>query len=1313
MVSNQTITAIPPLLTIPKTAGVSPSHNGQICSTWGNYHFKTFDGYFFNLPSTCNYILTSLCKTAYEDFNIQMRRQVVDDLPTISKITMKLDGTVVVLQNGSIEVNGQIVVAPFSQAGILIERTPSYVTIHTRLGLQLQWNENDYLMVELDSKYRNLTCGLCGDFNSVPLYDEFYTNGVLMNTLQMANMWRMDGPTESCELQTVQECGEQVPVCQELLSSSAFSNCQDLVSVDPFIQACAQDMCQCDNSNRSFCLCNTISEYSRQCVHAGGAPGQWRTDQFCAVSCPSNMEYQECGIPCPDTCSNPERGQLCEEHCTDGCFCPPGMVMDDITQKGCIPLEECSCRHNGNVYQSGDLYTTGCKSCMCYGGQWNCQDLDCPGNCYVEGGSHITTFDGKAYSFHGDCSYVLTKECNGTDFTILGDLNKCGQSDTETCLTTVTLSISDGSTVIRIQDDQNVLVNGLSVKLPIYTTSVIIFRPSTFYGIVQTMSGIQLMVQFIPTMQVYISLDSSYKDRTCGLCGSFNNIQADDFKTDSGLVEGTAVAFANTWKTRPSCPDVSSSFVNPCSQSVDNERYAEYWCSMLSDPQGVFAPCHTEISPGIYEDNCMYDSCNCADSEKCMCASISAYVHACADAGVLLSGWRDTICRKFASCPSTMVYSYDMNSCGRTCDSLVKPDYSCQVKFTAVDGCGCDQGSYMDQAGSCVQQDSCLCQESLASGVCSDGMAVLPLSAETRCQSPMVFFNCSSAGLGAVGSECQKSCKNLDMTCISTECMSGCTCPPGMVYDGNEGCIEEENCPCFYNDAPHNPGDSIKVDCNTCTCENRKWDCTNNQCYGTCSVYGDGHYVTVDGKRYNFNGNSEYVLIQDYCGGSNSNGTFRVITENIPCGTTGATCSKAIKLFLGNNELILSEGEYKVIPKNTGIEVPYQIRIMGIYIVIEANNSLIFMWDRKTSIFIKLSPAYKGQVCGLCGNYDGNRNNDFITRSQLVVVDPIEFGNSWAVSSNNLNDTSNNDPCSTNPYRKSWAQKQCSIINSNVFTACHSKVDPSEFYDDCVKDSCACDSGGDCECFCTAVAAYAQACNEAGACITWRSPQICPLFCDFYNTPDQCEWHYQPCGAPCMKTCRNPTGVCSEQMPVMEGCYPNCPSSRPFFDEDSMKCVEAEQCGCYDAEEKHYNTGESVPTTQNCESCYCSSTGINCTYDVQACSCIYKGNKYSYGSTIYHTTDGDGSCITAVCGENGTINRDMNACETTVAPTTMTATTRTRTTSTPTTVFVFSTDSDQWSFNSFDNDPCRNYNFHHADSSNIRTTFKPHNHNST
>lgn len=38
---------------------------------------------------------------------------------------------------------------------------------------------------------------------------------------------------------------------------------------------------------------------------------------------------------------------------------------------------------------------------------------------------------------------------------------------------------------------------------------------------------------------------------------------------------------------------------------------------------------------------------------------------------------------------------------------------------------------------------------------------------------------------------------------------------------------------------------------------------------------------------------------QDYCGQNSSRGSFSIITENVPCGTTGVTCSKAIKIFMG------------------------------------------------------------------------------------------------------------------------------------------------------------------------------------------------------------------------------------------------------------------------------------------------------------------------------------------------------------------------------------------------------------------------------
>lgn len=99
-------------------SGIASAHNELVCSTWGNFHFLTFDGDAFQLPSTCNHILTSQCGGSYEDFNVQMRREIVNGEPTISKITLKLDGTVVELTKGSISVNGQTWATP-AQANAL------------------------------------------------------------------------------------------------------------------------------------------------------------------------------------------------------------------------------------------------------------------------------------------------------------------------------------------------------------------------------------------------------------------------------------------------------------------------------------------------------------------------------------------------------------------------------------------------------------------------------------------------------------------------------------------------------------------------------------------------------------------------------------------------------------------------------------------------------------------------------------------------------------------------------------------------------------------------------------------------------------------------------------------------------------------------------------------------------------------------------------------------------------------------------------------------------------------------------------------
>ncbi|XP_068800860.1 mucin-2 [Struthio camelus] len=1255
--------------------GRTRSHGHYVCSTWGNNHFKTFDGDIYQFPGVCEYNFASDCRDSYREFSVQIQRALnSNNHPVIQYILITVKDFTVYLTPKLAVVDGQIVKTPYYSSGVLIENNDIYTKVYAKLGLILIWNQEDALMVELDSKFNNYTCGLCGDYNGIPIYNEFISGVASYNSITYGNLQKISKPNSRCEdpdeTQALPSCNEHRDECERLLTSSAFADCHSRLNVEMYVQACMQDKCACNGIEDSFCLCSTISEYSRQCSHAGGRPGEWRTQRFCPKTCPGNMIYRESSSPCMDTCSHLEISSLCEEHYMDGCFCPEGTVYDDITEKGCIPVSQCYCKLHGKGYSPGQSITSECEECTCDSGRWTCRDLPCPGICSVEGGSHITTFDGKKYTFHGDCYYMLAKGTANDSYALLAELSPCGFIDRQTCLKTVVLLVDHKKNVVVFRSDGSVLLNEMTVNVPHVSASFSIFKPSSYYLIVQTSFGLRLQIQLLPVMQLFATVSPSAKENVEGLCGNFNGIEGDDFKTASGLVEATGSAFANTWKAQSTCTDKLERLEDPCSLSIESASYAEHWCSLLKNPEGPFARCHLVVDPSEYYKKCKYDTCLCKDSEECLCAALSSYSRACAFKGIILGGWRQTVCTKEVSaCPENQIFLYNLTMCQQTCRSVADGEKHCLQDFVPVDGCGCPDNTYLDNQKTCVPISKCPCYYKgsyLEPGdyVTKDEERCVCRNAKLQCTSVTVktaecpphktYFDCNTFQNWTSQTPVQLSCHTPRTDHFQAECVSGCVCPQGLFDDGREGCVEEKDCPCVHNNQWYSHGDEITVDCKTCICQRGGWSCTKGGvCYGTCTIYGSGHYITFDGKFYDFDGSCEYVATQDFCGDKNSSSSFSIITENVPCGTTGVTCSKAIKMFLGNTELKLENKDYKEIQRDVGDEVHYRKRTVGLYLVIEASNGVMLIWDKKTTIFIKLTPDYKGKVCGLCGNFDGKSNNDFTTRSGLQETSALEFGNSWKQSYTCPDVTEEILPCSVKPHRKSWAEKECYLIRSAVFEICHSKVDPTPFYDACVHDACSCDSGGDCECFCSAVAAYAQECIKAKACVFWRTPDICPIFCDYYNPRNECEWHYEPCGSDIL-TCKMINNVSTNfSVPYLEGCYPRCPPEKPIYNEETKKCETRDDCGCY-FNGTYYEPGKEIPTQENCTRCVCVSSGItNCT-TVQGCPCVINGTRYEVGQFVGQKQEGD-ICIRYMCGENGSIVvESIHPCVTTHSPATTT-----------------------------------------------------------
>ncbi|XP_078524644.1 IgGFc-binding protein-like [Lissotriton helveticus] len=1129
--------------------------DSSTCIVSGDPHYTTFDKKKYDFHGNCTYVLAQPCNTSQTPFAVYAANEHRWGLLTVTYIKavyVEVYGVVVaLLKNGIVQINETTVNIPIHPVpGLSVSSSGKYVVVQTDFGLVVRYDGNHYTDVKVTSDYKSKLCGLCGDYDGFPSND-FKTPDaeVVAGVNDFGNSWNVQknctptGSTVNPECtEDEQDSYEGPEYCWILVDPQGpFAACHEKISPNTFFKDCVYDMCELDGNKQE--LCKALESYVNLCQQRNVTLGPWRNETFCPIRCPPNSQYHPCGPACPSSCSNPEV-LPCDHPCVEGCHCNAGFVLSGGR---CVPRDQCGCSYNGNYYQPGEeWYEPGCsQKCTCQGENqtscqaWQCTDKEFCGilngvfachptaeaSCYVAGDPHYMSFDGRLLSFMGTCTYTLARACRnytGPWFSVEGKNEERGQVG-GSYLRKIYITL-DNRVTITLMKSRRTLINDKRVTLPHSPTRGTTITQSGQYVVVQTTFG--LTVRWDGNHYLEVIVPNSYYGQLCGLCGNYDGSADNDNLMPNGTATEDSDALGNSWQTADDEDDACKQDTEPdppCDKDLLDKVSNPDNCGKIIDPMGVFRDCIKIVSPLPYFNNCVYDMCRFDGLQQALCDQLQAYTDACLSAGAVVHGWRTpTFCP--LDCPPNSNYTLCASACPPTCNDLFAP-ISCTGR--CVEGCECLPG-FVLSGGACVPSTSCGCVD----------------SAGDYHMAGDVWFE--------------------------TGCGEKCTCQGlGIIRCENHTCREQESC-------------GLKDGVYGCHPLDRE----------SCSASGDPHYRTFDKANFHFMGTCTYTLTK-VCIPSSGLPFFSVDTSNEHRGNNKfVSYVKSVHVQVYEQQITLMKSR-RVILNGKRVNLPVQIgdqltiHLSGTFVLLETDFGLWVRFDGNHHVDVSVPSSYAGLVCGLGGNYNGNSTDDNLKPDGSAAKNVTELGQSWVVEETPecTHNGGLNTPCDPLIIQDASKPTSCGFIKDpqGVFKACHDKVPPEDFFENCVYDQCGTD--GDTVALCFSLQSYADLCAQKGVTnIVWRNSTFCPLNCPLGST-------YTACGTACPATCTDLSAPNSCDLPCVEGCV--CQEGLVLSGD---QCVPFGQCGCTDPDSNYHLVGESWFTNNNCtERCTCSgSNKITC-----------------------------------------------------------------------------------------------------------------------
>ncbi|XP_042775356.1 IgGFc-binding protein [Panthera leo] len=1152
------------------------------CRAQGDPHYTTFDGRRYDMMGTCLYTMVELCSEdqSLPAFSVEAknehrgsRRVSYVGLVTVRAYSHSV--SVVRGEVGFVRIDNQRSRLPVSLAEgrLRVYQSGTRAVVELNFGLVVTYDWDCQLALSLPERFRDQVCGLCGNYNSDPT-DDFLTpdSEQAPDAVEFANSWKLDDGDYLCDDGCQNNCPSCTPgqaqhyegnrLCGMLTQADGpFAACHSALPPRPFLEECVYDLCVL-NGDRSS-LCRSLSAYAQACLEHGISVGDWRSPANCPLSCPPNSRYERCGPACPATCNSEATPSNCSGRpCVEGCVCLPGFVASGGS---CVAASSCGCIFQGRPLAPGQQIWADelCRRrCTCDGAtqQVRCSDTQgCPagercrvqdgllgcypdrfGSCQASGDPHYVSFDGRRFDFMGTCTYLLAGSCSQAAglpaFRVLVE-NEHRGSQTVSYTRAVRVEARGVKVAVRREYPGKVLVDGVLRYLPFQAADgqVQVFRQGQD-AVVRTDFG--LTVTYNWNNRVIAKIPGSYAGALCGLCGNFNGNPGDDLALRGGGQAANALAFGNSWQeeTRPGCGATEPGDCPKLDSLVAQQLQSKKECGILADPEGPFRECHSKLDPQDTVRDCVYDRCLLPGQSGPLCDALATYAAACQAAGATVHPWRsEELCP--LSCPPHSHYEACSRGCPLSCGDLPVPG-----------GCGSD-------------------------------------------------------------------------------CHEGCVCDEGFALSG-ESCVPLPSCGCIYQGAYHPPGQTFHpgpgcdslcrcqegglVTCEPSTCGPHEACQPSGGILGcvavgsaTCQASGDPHYTTFDGRRFDFMGTCVYVLART-CGTRPGLESFAVLQENVAWGNGRVSVTRVITVQVANFTLRLEQNQWKVTVNGVDMRFPVtlaqgRVRAFqhGSDAVIETDFGLRVAYDLVYNVRVTIPGNYYRQLCGLCGDYNGDPKDDFRKPDGSQAGNPTEFGNSWeeAVPGSPClppptckpgGDCNSDLECRPELQEKYQQEKFCGLLTSPTgpLAACHKLVDPQGPLQDCVFDLCL--GGGNESILCSNIHAYVSACQAAGGHVeSWRTESFCPMKCP----PNS---HYELCADTCSLSCSalSASPLCPES--CAEGCQ--CDSG---FLSNGQACVPIQQCGCYQ-NGIYYEPNQVVLIDRCQQQCVChAGKGLEC----QAHSC--------------------------------------------------------------------------------------------------------------